>query len=56
MKIAPGNSAVTPLDFTDYPFSHSLLLVLGWAVFFGVVYFIITVCGLGLVGGQEVRH
>ena len=26
--IAPGNTKSTPLDFTDYPISHSLLMVL----------------------------
>ena len=28
--IDPGNTAVTPLDFTRYPWSHSLLTVAGW--------------------------
>lgn len=31
-RIDPGNTAVTPLDFTHYPISHSLLAVLGWSV------------------------
>lgn len=31
-RIDPGNTAVTPLDFTYYPISHSLLAVLGWSV------------------------
>jgi len=41
VAIDPGNTAFTPLDFIYYPFSHSLLGVLIWALLFGVVYFII---------------
>lgn len=40
--IAPGTSKVTPLDFTDYPISHSLLMVLCWSMLFGVVYYLIV--------------
>jgi FtsH-binding integral membrane protein len=39
VRIDPGATAVTPLDFYDYPFSHSFLGVVFWAVLFGVVYF-----------------
>ncbi|MFH1070595.1 MAG: hypothetical protein V1794_13345 [Candidatus Glassbacteria bacterium] len=38
-RIDPGNTAVTPLDFYDYPISHSLATTLVWAVLFGLVYF-----------------
>ncbi len=41
VRIEPGNTAVTPLDFYNYPYSHSLLFVLIWAVLFGIVYFFI---------------
>ncbi|QQS36129.1 MAG: hypothetical protein IPM56_18120 [Ignavibacteriales bacterium] len=34
-------SAVTPLDFVYYPFTHSLFGVIVWAVVFGAVYFFI---------------
>jgi hypothetical protein len=40
-EIKPGVTAVTPLDFTYYPFTHSLLGVIIWAVLFGMVYFLI---------------
>ena len=40
-RIAPGNTAFTPLDFYDYPISHSLLAVIGWSLLFGGIYFII---------------
>lgn len=36
--IDPGNTRVTPLDFTHYPFTHSLLLVLVWAALLGGLF------------------
>lgn len=39
--ISPGITKVTPLDFTDYPISHSLLMALVWGVAFGCVYWLI---------------
>lgn len=39
VRIDPGNTAVTPLDFYDYPFTHSLLGAVGWSVFFGAAYY-----------------
>lgn len=41
VKIIPGISAVNPLDFTYYPWSHSLLIVLFWSLFFGIIYFLV---------------
>ena len=41
-RIDPGNTAFTPLDFYDYPISHSLAATLGWAVLFGGTYFAIA--------------
>jgi len=32
VRIDPGNTAFTPLDFVSYPYSHSLLLLLVWGV------------------------
>jgi hypothetical protein len=39
--IAPGTTAVTPLDFISYPLSHSLLADLGWACLFAGIYKIV---------------
>lgn len=36
VRIDPGNTAFTPLDFFDYPWSHSLVAALGWSVVFGL--------------------
>jgi len=39
VRIAPGSTRVSPLDFTDYPISHSLLMATVWAVLFGGMYY-----------------
>jgi len=39
VEIAPGITVVTPLDFTRYPISHSLLTVAGWSILFGLLYY-----------------
>jgi len=39
--ISPGDTKLTPLEFTHYPFSHSLIFVLGWSVVLGVIYYLI---------------
>jgi hypothetical protein len=45
-EIRPGITAVTPFEFTHYPYSHSLLALLGWAIGFAGVYAI--ACGARL--------
>ena len=37
-SIEPGVTALTPLDFQHYPYSHSLLALLIWAALFAVLY------------------
>ena len=41
VKIDPGNTIVTPLNFNYYPFSHSLLMSIVWALLFGGIYYLI---------------
>ncbi|MDP1656258.1 MAG: hypothetical protein Q8K91_02045 [Hylemonella sp.] len=41
VRIEPGATVVTPLVFEHYPYSHSLLAVLGWAVLVGVLYLLL---------------
>jgi len=41
VRVDPGNTAFTPLDFYDYPFTHSLLNVLGWSVAAAILYWLI---------------
>ena len=37
VRIDPGNTVVTPLDFISYPWSHSLLALIVWGAIFGVL-------------------
>ncbi|HTP12514.1 MAG TPA: hypothetical protein VMM37_02760 [Bacteroidota bacterium] len=39
VRIHPGDTAVTPLDFYDYPISHSLLTCIGWSFLLGLGYY-----------------
>ena len=41
VAIKPGTNNAQPLDFIDYPISHSLLLVITWSVVFGGIYWVI---------------
>jgi len=41
VKIDPGNTAFTPLDFVYFPFSHSLFSVIIWGVLTGCIYFLV---------------
>jgi hypothetical protein len=38
VKIDPGDTALTPLDFVYYPYSHSLLAMAVWGALFAVLY------------------
>lgn len=56
VAISPGITRVTPLDFTHYPISHSLVMVLFWGAGLGAVYYLLRryprgawVCGLAVV-------
>jgi len=46
VRIAPGITAFTPLDFVSYPWSHSLLLLVVWGLCLGAVY-------RGIAGGRR---
>jgi membrane-bound metal-dependent hydrolase YbcI (DUF457 family) len=41
VQIDPGNTAFTPLNFLDYPYTHSLLFAVIWSIAFGTVYLLI---------------
>jgi len=38
VRIDPGNTAVTPFDFYDYPITHSLIGAILWSVGLGLAY------------------
>lgn len=42
VSIDPGSTAVSPLDFTYYPYSHSLLAAVFWSILFGTIYLHLT--------------
>lgn len=38
VEVNPGNTAVTPLNFVSYPYSHSLVMLAMWSVLFALAY------------------
>jgi hypothetical protein len=40
--IEPGITVLTPLDFQHYPYSHSLVALLLWAILFGALYAVLA--------------
>ncbi|HSJ64363.1 MAG TPA: hypothetical protein VK922_10775 [Gemmatimonadaceae bacterium] len=58
VRIAPGDTAYTPLAFEYYPWSHSLVMVAVWGVVFGTLYFAVRRNGRGAVvlGAVVVSH
>lgn len=39
VRIHPGDTRLTPLDFYDYPWTHSLVMSLVWSAAFGLFYY-----------------
>ncbi len=50
--------SVTPIDFTYYPFSHSLVMAIVWGILVGGAYFLLRHYGRGawIVGALVVSH
>lgn len=46
LTIAPGITAMTPLDFVHYPYSHSLIALLMWSALFAALYASLTRAGI----------
>lgn len=42
VAIEEGITKLTPLNFTYYPYSHSLLMAIVWGIVFGLVYYLFT--------------
>lgn len=42
VEVDVGNTALTPLNFIHYPYSHSLLMSVVWAILFAAIYFAIV--------------
>ena len=45
LSIKPGITVMTPLDFSHYPYSHSLIALLVWAVVFSSLYMVLSRTG-----------
>jgi hypothetical protein len=58
VRIDPGNTAFTPLDFVSYPISHSLVTACGWGVLFALLYWGATryTRGAIVIGLSVVSH
>jgi membrane-bound metal-dependent hydrolase YbcI (DUF457 family) len=46
VRIEPGNTAFTPLNFVSYPYSHSLAALVVWGIVIGAAY-------RGIAGGRR---
>src|SRR5205814_5786356 len=49
---------MSPLDFYDYPWTHSLVMGIGWAILFGGIYWAVSRYGRGaiVVGACVLSH
>ncbi len=59
VEVAPGNTAVTPLNFVSYPYSHSLVALVLWAALFAAMHRLIQRRGgvvPWLLGALVVSH
>lgn len=58
VAIDPGNTVLTPLDFQHYPWSHSMLAVLGWSILLGGIHYARkkSLPDAALIGGLVFSH
>jgi membrane-bound metal-dependent hydrolase YbcI (DUF457 family) len=58
VRIQRGATALTPLDFYDYPWSHSLLMAAVWSIVAALLYFAVTRYGRGalVIGVGVISH
>ncbi len=58
VRIVPDITAVSPLDFTSYPLSHSLLADFGWGLLLAGIYLIIKKNKRGalVIGACVISH
>ncbi|GJQ20911.1 MAG: permease [Bacteroidia bacterium] len=56
VRVVPGITVVAPLDFYDYPLTHSLLATMGWSLLVGGAYWMLKknrrgaiIVGLGVL-------
>ena len=58
VRVAPGITAFTPLDFYKYPVTHSLLAVLGWSIAAALVFWLVrkSARDAAIVGAAVLSH
>ena len=59
VDIDPGNTAVTPLNFVAYPYSHSLEALVLWAVIASLVYVVVrrsSLSAAAVIGALVISH
>jgi hypothetical protein len=58
VRIAPGVTAFTPLDFVSYPYSHSLVALTLWGIILGSAVWLLGTSGRAslLIAGLVVSH
>lgn len=58
VRIQRGVTRFSPLDFTDYPWTHSLVMAIAWSILLAIVYFAIARYGRGamVVGALVLSH
>lgn len=59
VEIDPGNTAITPLNFAYYPYSHSLVAMIVWGAVFAVLYLIasrVNVRGAAIILALVLSH
>jgi len=58
VRITPGITVMTPLDFYDYPVTHSLVGAMAWSLVLGALYFAFNKDwrGAAVVGALVTSH
>ena len=39
VRVDPRATKFSPMDFTDYPWTHSLAMAIGWGALFAILYY-----------------
>lgn len=58
VRIAPGITVLTPLDFYDYPISHSLVMGVVWGLLLALIYYAMRRdrTGAAVIGAGVLSH
>jgi LexA-binding, inner membrane-associated putative hydrolase len=56
VRIDPGNTPVTPLDFVSYPYSHSLVMLIAWGLLLAWIFRRIDRRAFGVIAALVVSH